>query len=199
MSIAITSFVPSCLALSPKLELSSCSGFRWTLVIMVRFVHDFVCWLLSAVLLLTNGWPVAIQHAHDVGDNPYHHSHRPGASHVDLHEFASVGEAGEAVSSVTEHVHMLWFGWEVTIVPPKGCRPSPCPSAAAVGILSQLAEKDLGGCDAGVAQATNSPALAIGSTAPHGASQRSVNVRYRVAALPLCDTARHLRSGVQLI
>ena len=166
---------------------------------MDRFLHNSVCWLLSAVLLLTNGWPVAIQHAHNVGSDPYHHSH--GALHhgVDVHHFASIGEAGDAVSGVTEHIHMLWLGWELTIVPPKGCRPGSCPSAAAVGILSPVAEKHLDNSWQGEAQAVDSPAIMIVESSPTLAQlRRCVDSHSRVSALPLCDTARHLRSGVQL-
>ncbi len=89
---------------------------------MVRLLNEGVCWLLSAVLLLNNGWPVAIRHAHDVGGNPYHHSHRldraiPGSA------TPVVSNAKEVVEGVTDHVHMLWLGWEVVVLPPKGCRP----------------------------------------------------------------------------
>src|SRR5215469_13580861 len=104
---------------------------------MVRVLHNGVCWLLSAVLLLTNGWPVAIRHAHDVGDNPYHHSHRTVG--LILHTPPSVGDADGQVSGVTEHVHMLWFGWEVTVLPPKGPRPAP---TVAVGVPSQQGDRN---------------------------------------------------------
>jgi hypothetical protein len=165
---------------------------------MVRLLHDFVCWLLSAVLLLTNGWPVAVQHAHDVGDNPYHHSHRHASGHVDLYHVASVGEAGDAVSGVTEHVHMLWFGWEVTILPPKGGRPGSSP--VVVGSPLQLAEKNQAENDSVPVPATNSLAVvAVASAGLLSASQRPAASVHRIAALPLCDSARHLRSGVQLI
>jgi hypothetical protein len=163
---------------------------------VIHLLHDSFCWLLSAVLLLTNGWPVAIQHAHDVGGNPYHHSHRE----IDFSlRQSSVGEAG-AMSGITEHVHLLWLGWEVTLLPMKGCRPSPCPSAAAVGILAQLVEKDsttlaeLEPVAPAVAD-TYAPAIVLPL---HVAVHIDESV-CRVAALPLCATARHLRSGVQLI
>ena len=163
---------------------------------IVRFLHDGVCWLLSAVLLLTNGWPVAVQHAHDVGGNPYHHSHREN----DLSSRqSSVGEAG-AMSGITEHIHLLWLGWEVTLLPTKGCQPSPCPSAAAVGILAQLVEKDsvvLGEPEPATPAVADTYAPAI--VLPlHVAVDIDESI-CRVAALPLCATARHLRSGVQLI
>lgn len=167
---------------------------------MVRYLHNAVCWLLSAVLLLTNGWPVAIKHAHDVGGNPYHHSHRINGI-ADASALApAVAEADGAVSGVTEHVHMLWLGWEVTILPPKGSRSGPCPSAAAVGMLAQPVEKDSTE-STGVAtpRATTCGTPFADIVLPADAALPSGGSAWRVASLPLCETARHLRSGVQLI
>jgi hypothetical protein len=153
---------------------------------MVRVFHNGLCWFLSAVLLLTNGWPVAVHHVHDVDGNPYHHSHRTAVS----------DQADNEVSGVTEHVHMLWLGWEVTIVPPKGSKPTP-PAAA---VLSQQADRNPAECDAAVVWLATSPVVvgAYPVNTPDLAPQRA-DSGYHVAALPLCDTARHLRSGVQLI
>jgi hypothetical protein len=159
-------------------------------------LHDGVCWFLSAVLLLTNGWPVAIQHAHDVGNNPYHHSHgldRLAAIAVT----PAVSEVDGAVTGVTEHVHMLWFGWELTIVPPKGCRPSPCPSAAAAGLLARV-EKTSGDRDTLTSQDLQVLASFVAQPNRTNARVRPSDSVLNIAALPLCDTARHLRSGVQL-
>jgi hypothetical protein len=162
---------------------------------MVRVLHNGVCWLLSAVLLLTNGWPVSIRHAHDVGENPYHHSHRTAAS--SLHASPAIGDADGEVSGVTDHVHMLWFGWEVTVLPPKGSRPAP--TATAVGILAQQGDRSpLEGDAVGVGSANSPAVVAAEPVDPFGASRTLADSVHRVAALPLCDTARHLRSGVQL-
>jgi hypothetical protein len=162
---------------------------------MVRVLHDGACWLLSAVLLLTNGLPVAIQHAHDVGDQPYHHSHHTG--HVPT---STLCDPDAAVASVTEHVHMLWFGWELTIVPPKGSRPVPCPSLTAGGILTQVVAKGGGHADGELTQFAQ--IVIPGFQQPTGCSPVATGLSIEcrpLAALPLCDTARHLRSGVQLI
>jgi hypothetical protein len=92
---------------------------------------------------------------------------------------------------------MLWFGWEVTVVPPKGSRPGP--TAAAVGILSQQGERSTVERDTAGVCRTNLPAmLAVEPVDLPEVSRMLVASVYRVAALPLCDTARHLRSGVQL-
>jgi hypothetical protein len=161
---------------------------------MVRLFHDGVCCLLSAVLLLTNGWPMAVQHAHDVGDNPYFHTHaaiyRPAA---DMSCAAGDGE----LSSVTEHVHLLFFGWELTIVPPKGCRPS-CPSGTGSGMLAQLVVKSGSDRDNIAVPVSALHTLCILGQSGHShIAPRLADLRH-IAALPLCDTARHLRSGVQL-
>lgn len=165
---------------------------------MVRLLHDGVCWLLSAVLLLTNGWPVAIQHAHDVGNNPYHHSHHIDRS-AGVAVTPTVSEADGAVAGVTEHVHMLWLGWEVTILPPKGSRPGSCPAAAAVGMLAQLVEKDSTGSGIVAAPVATIIVTPVADLVLRADTGRSGDAVSRVASLPLCDTARHLRSGVQLI
>ncbi|HWB11236.1 MAG TPA: hypothetical protein VG826_18550 [Pirellulales bacterium] len=163
---------------------------------MIRVLHNGVCWFLSAVLLLTNGWPVAIHHAHDVGENPYHHSHRAGALDVARHAPPSIGDPDGEVSGVTEHVHMLWLGWEVTVVPPKGSKTSP----PAVAVLSQQADRGPAECDAALAWSETSLALVAVDPVNHDCrSPALADSRHRVAALPLCETARHLRSGVQLI
>jgi hypothetical protein len=166
---------------------------------MARLLHHCVSWLLSAVLLLTNGWPVAIRHAHDVGGNLYHHSHRTDvrASAIETAEY--VGQVGGAVSGVTEHVHMLWLGWELTIVSPKGGGTNPCPSAAAVGILANLVERASAELDAAAMPLISMPVVAFDSPPTHLNATVRANSAGHVAALPLCDSARHLRSGVQLI
>jgi hypothetical protein len=164
---------------------------------MFRFFHDGVCWLLSTVLLLTNGWPLVIQHAHDVGQDPYHHSHRFDRLSRDF-EAVVVSDPDGAVAAVTEHVHLLWLGWEVTILPPKGGQPAPTPSDAAVASLAQVDSKT--GAENGamaqyfaeLAVAFNGDSLAGSEVAHQSGPRRSL------AALPLCDAARHLRSGVQL-
>ncbi|HVX15041.1 MAG TPA: hypothetical protein VHC22_27870 [Pirellulales bacterium] len=165
---------------------------------MVRLLHEGVCWLLSAVLLLNNGWPVAIRHSHDVGGNPYSHSHRIDRAAASP-AIPVVNNAEGAVAGVTDHVHMLWLGWEVVVLPPKGCRPSPCPSATASGMLAQHVEKNahdrFDWISSNVQALTACTAESISSACAVWLESDSI---MRVAALPLCETARHLRSGVQL-
>ena len=165
---------------------------------MLRLFHNSICWLLSAVMLLTNGWPVAVQHAHDVGDDPYHHSHQLPAAPDNMVYAASMSEAAAGVFAVTEHVHLLWLGLEVTILPPKGGQPSPSPSAVAVGILAKLADTTAGD-DRSSTVAEKAPLIALAPIVASLPSTVFTDSSVRVASLPLCDTARQLRSGVQLI
>ena len=161
---------------------------------MARLLHNGVCWLLSAVLLLTNGWPVAVQHAHDVGDNPQYHTHTATYRHAaDTRCRVSDGE----LSSVTEHVHLLFLGWELTIVPPKGCRPS-CPSGTASGILAQLVARSGPERDSVAAPVAAPFTLCLLERSGHSRVATQHTDLRPIAALPLCDTARHLRSGVLL-
>ncbi|OYV87725.1 MAG: hypothetical protein B7Z73_09700 [Planctomycetia bacterium 21-64-5] len=167
---------------------------------MVRFLHESICWLLSAVLLLTNGWPVAIQHAHDLGENPYHHSHRGELVADAVGRMPSMGHADAAVSGVTEHVHMLWLGWEVTILPLKGARSDSSPSPVAAGMIAKVVEKCSTETDVVGVFVANTPLVcSISLPLQLDAASIRAGALPRVAALPLCDTARHLRSGVQLI
>lgn len=77
---------------------------------MLRLLNNSACWLLSAVLLLTNGLPLAVQHAHEVGDDLVHHSHRFDRLLVG-EALPAVSAAESTVAAVTDHVHVLWFGW----------------------------------------------------------------------------------------
>jgi hypothetical protein len=165
---------------------------------MVRLLHEGVCWLLSAVLLLNNGWPIAIRHAHDVGDNPYYHSHRLDRA-ASAPTAATLSDATGTVAGVTDHVHLLWLGWELVVLSPKGCRPSSCPSATAAGMLPQHAEKI--SSDRHALTAPNMQILAAIAHEPVSFAdvlRRTSDSVLHIAALPLCETARHLRSGVQL-
>lgn len=161
---------------------------------MRQFLHNAVCWLLSAVLLLTNGLPLAFQHAHEVGGDLAHHSHRfdphPGEMAA-----CAVCDADGIMAGVTEHVHLLWFGWELTFTPPAGGKSRPTSFISGGGLLAKV--------DA-VARDGVCPWIAIASpgvvdVALLSGRAHQISPSRNLASLPLCDTARHLRSGVQLI
>jgi hypothetical protein len=164
---------------------------------MLQILHNAVCWLLSAVLLLTNGLPLAVQHAHDVGDDAYHHSHQPGR-YCQTCATPSVCDGDSTVAAVTEHVHLLWLGWELTILPPKGGRPVSAPSLGGSGLLAKLDARSDALCDCLSLTGDLSSLPALQRADSPGIVRHAMQPR-ALAALPLCDTARHLRSGVQLI
>lgn len=164
---------------------------------MFRFLNNSACWLLSAVLLLTNGLPLAVQHAHEVGDDLVRHSHR--FDRLFLAEAPPAVSAAEStVAAVTDHVHLLWFGWELTFPPAKGDRSVPAPSISGGGLLAKVDTRD------GAAHEVVCPILSLVSPRWFDAAELSNHTNHSMqprslAALPLCETARHLRSGVQLI
>lgn len=171
---------------------------------MFRLLHHGLCVTLSAALLLTNGLPMAVQHAHPVGANLSHHTHELGyapASNVDL--FArqdALAVAPASITEITEHIHLLWLGMEFTLPAPKGHQPDTSVTASAGGMLARLA--DQGACDSGSKPVPTSLAdlPVIGGLKNVVTPPRVEVVRRReLASLPLCDAARHARSGVQLI
>jgi hypothetical protein len=164
---------------------------------MLPFLNNAACWFLSAVLLLSNGLPLAVHHAHEVGDDLEHHSHqldRFGRMPATLATY----DAERSVAAVTDHVHLLWFGWELTFLPPKGDRPVSAPSISSGGLLAKVDARD------GAVRDIVCPLPAIVSRRmldvdeSNGLTSQTMQPGH-LASLPLCDTARHLRSGVQLI
>lgn len=170
---------------------------------MFRFLHHGLCVTLSAALLLTNGLPMAVQHAHPVGTNLSHHTHDAqvawnDAAAMDQERVTSLSPA--SLTEVTEHIHLLWLGMEFTLPAPKGHKPDTRVSGSGTGMLARLT-------DQGTAEASPTPlplfhsdAVLIGEALPYGfAPLAQVGAARDIASLPLCDAARHARSGVQLI
>ena len=171
---------------------------------MFRLLHHGLCSTLSAALLLTNGLPMAVQHAHPVGANLSHHTHdlghAPGAKVDSFARHDAVAVSPASVTEVTEHIHLLWLGMEFTFPAPKGHQPNTSVTVSAGGMLARLA--DQGACD--VSSKPVPTLLAdlpvIGDLCDGVAPPVVEVVRPReLASLPLCETARHARSGVQLI
>lgn len=171
---------------------------------MYRLLHHGLCVSLSAALLLTNGLPMAVQHAHPVGANLSHHTHDVGYAPAG-DAFSSVRRdalavAPVSITEITEHIHLLWLGMEFTLPAPKGHQPNTSVTASARGLLARLA--DQGACDAGSKLVPTLLAdLPMIGDVYDGDSLEVADVsRPRdLASLPLCDIARHARSGVQLI
>lgn len=170
---------------------------------MFRLLHHSLCVTLSAALLLTNGLPMAVQHAHPVGANLSHHSHEAPVVGLD----AAAGHRGRiaalspaSLTEVTEHIHLLWLGMEFTLPAPKGHKSDTRVSDTGAGMLARLT-------DQGASEASPAPSpllladlALIGKACCDGFPQMArVGASRDVASLPLCDSARHARSGVQLI
>lgn len=169
---------------------------------MYRLLHHGLCAILSAALLLTNGLPMAVQHAHPVGKNLSHHTHDTGfASHGSMspHREHLPVIASASLTEVTEHIHLLWLGMEFTLPAPKGHEPDKSVSPSGACVLARLNDQCASELDS-----TPSPCVLVDdlflSEAFCVISAPAAEVRPReLASLPLCDTARHARSGVQLI
>ena len=173
-------------------------------------VQAGVCWLLSGLLTANNGLPLVLEHAHAVGQNLQHDFSR-GMAAFPANGRPTGGtrslqprgrECSAAVLAVTPHIHLVWFGFEFTLLPPDGAGPEQDSSSSACGSFARMADNSLldsgrpleGGLSAVVPPTPNEPSVNGGLGAPpsHGAARD-------IASLPLCDTARHERSGVQLI
>lgn len=171
---------------------------------MFRLLHHGLCVSLSAALLLTNGLPMAVQHAHPVGANLSHHTHdlnlAPAANDESFARQDALAVAPASITEITEHIHLLWLGMEFTLPAPKGHQPNTSVTVSAGGMLARLA--DQGACDAGSKLVPTLLAdLPVIGEAYDGVSPPIVDAdRPRdLSSLPLCDAARHARSGVQVI
>ena len=173
---------------------------------MFPLLHHGLCVILSAALLLTNGLPMAVQHAHPVGANLSHHTHpavfAPVVSALDsaARRNMVLAVAPSSITEVTEHIHLLWLGMEFTLPAPKGHQPNTSVTVSAGGLLARLA--DQGALDVGAQSAVRLVADFpwVGELSPSLSSRAAPADPPRdFASLPLCDTARHARSGVQLI
>lgn len=162
-------------------------------------VHHGVAWLLSAALLLTNGLPISVEHAHHISGDLAHHRH--GSQPAPAQTLA-------AVDDVTDHLHVLWLGWEFAVPAPQDQAPG-THAAASVELLARL--ETLGDSQAGAAKDVCAALRASSDVAMHRAALSPVcrdsgahcfvqaaSRAQPLAALPLCDVALHARSGVQL-
>lgn len=181
-------------------------------------------WLLSAMLALSGLAPPAIEHAHRDGDRAhgYHREHgavigswdhdadhATGHPHHHADHGARLGQGSLAVAhlevepaagSPVVHRHLLWLGFELTL--PAPAEKQPYDEGAGSG--GETFVRLIGEQPPELAR----PALAVDRppaplAAPPeritAASARQSLAATAVVAAPLCDTARHERSGVQLI
>jgi hypothetical protein len=166
-----------------------------------------VCLLLTATLLAPGTLPLGLAHAHPGANRPHHHHDdevglgAPGddVPYDDCHRPEPPGPVIESTS--TPHVHLSWFGLELTI-----------PGASGTGhagdgdqggtIIAPARGQDMADARAGETLPSLIPLLIdlslptwVGRppSAPPSRPAPTPN-----ASPPLCDSARHERSGVQL-
>jgi hypothetical protein len=170
--------------------------------------------VLSAALLASAGATPGIQHSHEGGNRPHHHTakvehshshsyhHHEHSHHEHSHVAAApIREAAFEISNCFRHLHVFWLGMELTFPSPA----SPNDQNSASDGRTQFVATSLLGNSAVSQQTHRAPDALLTPIATHGPdSIVTVPISGRfsntpAAVTPLCDTARHERSGVQLI
>lgn len=162
--------------------------------------------LLAATVLLGGLMPPAVQHAHAGGDRAHKHHRIIADASVDVHgpshshRHAS-GEHSHAADGITAHSHRVLFGFDACL--PLG-EHQDVPDGSDVDgqqvTLARLLDSQIVSLSAPTMKwlFISLPSLKAFSTdsiaVPGLRSSRS-----ELASLPLCDSARGERSGVQLI
>lgn len=174
-----------------------------------RAVRTLMTLLLSAAMLLGGLMPPAVQHAHADGDQS--HSHQTACSaagqhehpHSHPHNHAPGHAQSDVVQGQTLHRHVSLFGLDLFMpvrdhqdLPNNG---SDAGDDAAVTLV-RLVETAvvLASAPAGERQFFSFPSLATVATGS-ATILRPQRGRDTICSLPLCDSARGERSGVQLI
>lgn len=181
-----------------------------------RLAHRLLSCMLSALVLTTGAVRPATQHAHEGGDDPSHHhhsttayrghSHDKGATHSDHSGLptdplmASQTNAGCSLFSSTSHLHFKWLGIELTIPGHNGPTGEEKQRSSVEIVFTRVvrcmtpAPQPNDG-DGKVLFAGPSVALATSTSLVPTATG---HCGLPVATSPLCDRARHERSGVLL-
>lgn len=170
-------------------------------------LHHGIAWLLSAALLLTNGLPISVEHAHHISGDLAHHRH--GSDLASPRSSGTNVGAPIALDDVTDHLHLLWLGWEFAVPAPHDQAPG-THAATSVELLARL--ETLGASQTraaaasgpghdtavGISTLASAPSPATTHAAAANSFLRAASRARPLAALPLCDIALHARSGVQL-
>lgn len=169
----------------------------------------------SAALLLMALTPPAVRHSHAGGERAHRHSvHGPGATHLSHHHH----HVGEPVHSHNDHdavvdcwhrqpgtavghCHLAWFGFELVLPTPALPSSSQGDNGPTQEFVRPFAENDF---IPGLQQATSGANVLLLTAALPSISGLVIDAPPCHAATDsvanhLCDTARHERSGVQLI
>lgn len=180
---------------------------------MRRRVQQGVCWLMLAVLLFTGGMPVVIRHAHAVDHDRDLERHHP-------EDYLALAPAARwqpetpqdgaehdpgCLLPVAAHVHLFVFGLEFTFEAGsrRGGGDESNGSAPKSSMLARLIEADrlhLQAADDSDSVPVADRAAVPASASPGFAQQPPRRFIFPpLISRPLCDSARHERSGVQLI
>lgn len=170
--------------------------------------------LLCAAVLVSGSKPVAMRHAHADGDIPHAHGRyacehpRSRVAHHRGHDHHhhDGDEAHDAVLSlgagaVVWHVHVWVLGFELTWpVSPDSQTEDEAPEPVIVSLAeSELLPPGLSPAKYGVVSDECLPAKLADNSGFLRSDRRIQPAEDWPSSPPLCDTARHERSGVQLI
>jgi hypothetical protein len=141
--------------------------------------------------------PVGDGHCHHHGHGHSHAHHHAHSHHLKTHP-ADEDDPRNSGASQINHVHICWFGIEFT-VPEPASAPGESQEPEISLLVMPISSPILIGSDSGRTAAWGAMHSAVMPNAL--CASRCLTNRFSVKtclANPLCDTARHERSGVQL-
>jgi hypothetical protein len=163
-------------------------------VAMSTFILNRRTRLLVAVLLLMAGSSAGMRHAHPGGSGAHHHD----SQDVELLASAFPATGGNAAwFAAPLHMHIYVLGFQFTVPAEESADDEPAQHGQQL-VVQRIVANSL--CDAAMrtlpAGGQASPALLTSATVPAEVEPPPCRLT-PISALPLCDTARHARSGVQ--
>lgn len=176
-----------------------------------RVLRTGLTLLLSAAVFLGSVIPPAVQHAHAGGDQPHNHAATPAKlphSHPHQHPHRhspphQSEDKNESEGFPARHLHLPLFGWNLHL-PADNSPNLPTPGSESPGDPSELLVR-LIDTEVNLVSLTTIDWLrvrftpVVGFPAVETQGENSQAGRETLASLPLCDSARGERSGVQLI
>jgi hypothetical protein len=147
--------------------------------------------LVGVALLFTGGFSTGLQHAHSGGSTPHDH-HARGTAAVDVQEPASDTASWMAAPL---HMHFFLLGFQFTLPTQEESNSEPTPGEHM--LVVRLMGDDL--TDSAIrlpADTGNAPLLAAPASMSLAPALPIVVTCNWQHASPLCDLARHERSGV---
>jgi len=181
---------------------------------ILRFQHTLGC-LLSATVACAALLPPAVGHVHAGGDRAHVHSaawdadehaafHAHHGEHAEHHEHATLHEHGPAdahrLHAAGEwHAHLCFFGLSLTLpLPADGEFPGADDDDQRVVFLGPQTSEDPGLTTRDAGDDVALDCVRTASESSLDALRDRATGSAPVESPPLCDTARHARSGVQL-